>query len=146
MNTLVEDVRDDSSEEDDDEDDDNASEMVSEIGKSASKETTRDKDTQDSEAIGLTPSNKKHNIRGSARSDKKKQRLSKQEEFKKCMEEFTKSQKESDEKFLEEMKHQTNIDAELRKQEIKAYTNAMTLLAESISSRQQPTVQQPPTV
>ena len=34
MNTLVEDVRDDSSE-DDDEDDDNASEMVSEIGKSA---------------------------------------------------------------------------------------------------------------
>ena len=65
MNTLVEDVRDDSSEKDDDEDDDNASEMVSEIGKSASKETTRDKDTQDSEAIGLTPSNKKHNIRGS---------------------------------------------------------------------------------
>ena len=62
------------------------------------------------------------------------------------MEEFTKSQKESDEKFLEEMKHQTNIDAELRKQEIKAYTDAMTLLAKSISSRQQPTVQQPPTV
>ena len=105
MNTLVEDVRDDSSEEDDDEDDDNASEMVSEIRKSASKETTCDKDTQDSEASGLTPSNKKHNIRGSARSDKKKQRLSKQEEFKRCMEEFTKSQKESDEKFLEEMKH-----------------------------------------
>ena len=125
MNTLVEDVHDDSSEDDDD-DDDNASEMVSEIGKSASKETTRDKDTQDSEATGLTPSNKKHNIRGSARSDKKKQRLSKQE-FKKCMEEFTKSQKESDEKFLEEMKHQTNVDAELRKQEIKAYTDAMTL-------------------
>ena len=142
---LVEDARDDSSE-DDDEDDDNASEMVSEIGKSASKETTRDKDTQDSEASGLTPSNKKHNIRGSARSDKKKPTLSKQEKFKKCMEEFTKSQKESDEKFLEEMKHQTNIDAELRKQEIKAYTDAMTLLAKSISNRQQPTVQQPLTV
>ena len=75
MNTLVEDVRDDSIKEDDDEDDDNASEMVSKIGKPASKETTRDKDTQDSEASGLTPSNKKHNIRGSARSDKKKQRL-----------------------------------------------------------------------
>ena len=59
MNTLAEDVRDDSIEEDDDEDDDNASEMVSEIGKPASKETTRDKDTQDSEASGLTPSNKK---------------------------------------------------------------------------------------
>ena len=41
---------------------------------------------------------------------------------------------------------QTNINAELRKQEIKAYTDAMTLLAKSISGRQQPTVQQPPTV
>ena len=71
MNTSVEDVRDDSSEEDDDEDNyDNASEMVSEIGKSASKETTRDKDTQDSEASGLTPSNKKHNIRESAKRNK----------------------------------------------------------------------------
>ena len=49
---------------DDDEDDHNVSEMVSEIEKSASKETTCDKDTQDSEAIELTPSNKKHNIRG----------------------------------------------------------------------------------
>ena len=78
MNTLVENVCDDSSEEDDDEDDDNSSEMVSEIGKSASKETTRDKDTQDSEASGLTPSNKIHKIRRSARSGKKKQRLSKQ--------------------------------------------------------------------
>ena len=51
------------------------------------------------------------------------------------MKEFTKSQRESGEKFLEEMKHQTNIDAELRKQKIKAYTDAMTLLAKSISSR-----------
>ena len=66
MNTSVEDVRDDSSEEDDNEDNyDNASEMVS-----ASKETTRDKDTQDSEASGLTPSNKKHNIRESATRNK----------------------------------------------------------------------------
>ncbi len=142
LNTIAEDVQDDSSEDGDDEDDDNAKELVSEIEKSASKETTPDKDAQDSEANGLTP-NKKRNIRGSTRSDKKKQRLSKQEEFKKCMEEFTKSQKESDEKFLEEMKHQINVDAELRKQELKAYTDSMALLANAISSRQQPTVQQP---
>ena len=46
------------------------------------------------------------------------------------MKEFTKSQKESDEKFLEE--HQTNIDAELRKKEIKE--DAKTLLAKSIQA------------
>lgn len=80
---------------------------------------------------------------GSIRSSKKKQRLSKQEEFQKCMEEFTKSQKESDEKFLEEMKHQAEIDAELRKQELKAYIDSMALLANAISSKQQPIVQQP---
>ena len=59
------------------------------------------------------------------------------------MDEFTKSQKESDEKILEEMKHQVKVDAELRKQELKAYTDSMALLANAISSRQQTTVQQP---
>ena len=136
-NTLV-DVSDDSSE-----DDDNTSEIVAEREKSASKETTPDQDAQVSEANALTPTNQKRSIRGSTRSVKKKQRLSKQEEFKKCMEEFAKFQKESDEKFLEEMKHQTNVDAELRKQELKAYTDSMALLAKAISSRQQPSVQQP---
>jgi hypothetical protein len=32
------------------------------------------------------------------------------------MDEFTKFQKESDKNFLEEMKHQVNVDADLRKQ------------------------------
>ena len=60
------------------------------------------------------------------------------------MEEFTKSQKESYEKILEEMEHQTNLDVELRKQELKAYrpTDSMALIVKAISSRQQPTVQQ----
>ncbi len=52
LNTIAEDVHDDSSEDGDDEDDDNAKELVSEIEKSASKETTPDKDAQDSGANG----------------------------------------------------------------------------------------------
>ena len=36
------------------------------------------------------------------------------------------------------MKHQVKVDAELRKQELKAYTDSMALLANAISSRQQP--------
>ena len=81
LNTIAEDVHDDSSEDGDDEDDDNAKELVPEIEKSASKETTPVKDAQDSEAYGLTP-NKKRNIRGSTRSDKKKQRLSSKKNLK----------------------------------------------------------------
>ena len=126
---IAEDVHDDSSEYSDE--DDTIEELVTEIP--TNKEATGKNTAGTSEANELTP-NKKRSVRGSIRSYKKKQRLSKQEEFKKCMKEFTKSQKESDEKFLEEMKHQTDVDAELRKQELKVYTDSMALLAKAFQA------------
>lgn len=93
--------------------------------------------------VSEAPNGKRDKDGGAKGSTKKKQRLSKQEEFKNCMEQYTKYQKESDDKFLEEMKQQAKVETKLRKEELKAYTDSMALMANAISSRHQQAVDQP---
>lgn len=62
--------------------------------------------------------------------------------FENAMAGYTKYQKESDQMFVSQMKDQFEKEAEIRKEELNAYTASMGLLANAIAGRQQVVQQQ----